>query len=150
MPDARANSKAKMLLYPQLIGAPNVGGFWQSFLERLSIGEAPYLSLIEHDILRLDSNDKGVLLTSASAREVIDHCARFWNISSAQDNAPSWKEIRKEGIKILLLQRYVQRQYAARDYERAMLSIYLQIATKQIRTEQIFMKQDVFEIDYIK
>lgn len=136
-----------MLIYPNLISPKYVGGFWQSLLERLSVAEAPYLGSITGGRFYLDQDKNGIQLADAGPDDVISYCSGIWNISCSP--VRTWKDVRKESVRVLLLKRYVEENYKPNDWQCALLKLHLQIATKQIKADQIHLKS-TFDIDRIE
>jgi hypothetical protein len=106
--------------------------FWKTTLERLSVSEAPFFS-------RIDTNTLMIGDQTCSLREepayVVDFCRQQWEIPKP---IASWKNIKKECVKIFLLQDYLARQNLS---TRDILRLQQWLGDKTLSADDIVLEQ---------
>ena len=137
-----------MFMYPNLL-SPNVNleNFWKMIVERLTIGDAPFLTRMSGSFF-LIGREK-INLEAARAPEIVAACSREWNISAAYMDL-AWKDIRKQTVKNILLYNYVcslTEDHRRRDS--LLLLIHNQLNNKIIKNDNIHMDSNCFKIDFI-
>lgn len=132
------------ILYPNLLlHKKDVEGIVRLIVERIAIGDAPFLSRIQNGFisLGLDSaplNDCSIVEKFVREKFFIPEPCR------------SWKDIRKQSAKNALIYRYARRSGAEHEYNKELLSLHLMMASKRITNDDILMATNTFEIQNIQ
>jgi len=106
--------------------------FWKTILERLSIADAPFFSSIQDEVLHVDR-------AQVSLKEPPHRVVEFCRVQWAMPSPPcTWKEIKKEHVKLLLLQDFLARHAIAPQY---ILKLQTLIGDKDIAGEDIVVEE---------
>ena len=94
-----------MIQFPNLLQTHSTFSvFWKTILERLTIADAPFFSRICDNYLMIDADRCSL---NSSPRDVVEFCSHKWTIP---EPVKSWRGIKKESVKNLMLQEYLERQ----------------------------------------
>lgn len=135
-------------MYPNLLSTNvNLENFWKMVVERLTIGDAPFLTQVSGSFFLIGCEK--INLEVARAAEIIAVCSREWNISSAYTDL-AWKDIRKQTVKNILLYNYVcSITNDSKRRDSLLLLIHNQLNNKIIKNDNIHMDSNCFKIDFI-
>lgn len=131
-----------LLLYKQ-----TVENIIKLTLERLSIGEAPFLSTIDNSNRLKPENSEQMMNLCDNVDSVIDFI-RFEFCFTKEDK--QWKDIRKHGIRNILLYNYVANlQLSDTAKSSYLLSLHLFLYNKKPPGDIIELFDDCFKIKHI-